>query len=396
MHRIGIYGGSFNPPHIGHLQAARQAYQALNLEKILLVPDSIAPHKEFPEGTPTPQQRYEMIRLAAEDCPELEISDLELSRPGISYTCETVEALRREYPEDQLYLIMGSDMFLCFETWKEYKSLLKTVTLAVLCRGDKGEKEKLIPQKEKLEALGGSICLLQNEITEISSTQLRRLLAFGSTEAFLSPRVAAYIKEHGLYHTNADWKNLPMDRLEQVMGLLMKPRRFVHAKGVRDTAIALAKRWGENEVDAGRAGMLHDVTKALDGPLQLTLSGAYGKMLDDFSRENPKTLHAYTGAVVAKYIFGENDRVVAAIRSHTTGKTNMNLLETIIYVADYMEPGRDFPGVERLRKLAFTDIYGALRLGMEMTLEHLKKQGSTISPETREALDWLKINYDTP
>ena len=396
MHRIGIYGGSFNPPHIGHVQAARQAYQALGLEKILLIPDSVAPHKTFPEGTPTPQQRYEMIRLAAEDCPELEISDLELQRPGISYTCETVAALRQEYPEDQLYLIMGSDMFLSFETWKEYESLLKTVNLAVLYRGDRGEKEKIDKQKEKLEALGGHIFLVENEITEISSTQLRRLLAFGSTEAFLCPKVAAYIKDQGLYHTAANWKNLPMEKLEQIMELLMKPKRFAHAKRVRDTAIALAKRWGENEVDAGRAGMLHDATKALDGPLQLTLSSAYGKMLDDFSRENPKTLHAYTGAVVARYIFGENDRVVAAIRSHTTGKTDMNLLETIIYVADYMEPGRDFPGVERLRELAFSDIYGALRLGMEMTLEHLKNQGSTISPETKQALDWLKINYDTP
>ena len=392
MHRIGIYGGSFNPPHIGHVQAARQAYQALGLEKILLVPDSIAPHKTFPEGTPTPEQRYEMIRLAAEDCPELEISDLELTRPGISYTCETVASLRQEYPEDQLYLIMGSDMFLSFETWKEFKDLLQIVTLAVLYRGDRGEKEKIQVQKQKLEAMGGRICLVENDITDISSTQLRRLLAFGSTEAFLPPKVVAYIKEKGLYYTNADWKNLSMDQLEQVMGLVMKQKRFIHAKGVRDTAIALAKRWGEDEVDAGRAGMLHDVTKALDGPLQLTLCSAYGKMLDDFSRKYPKTLHACTGALVAKHIFGENDRVVAAIRSHTTGKPNMNLLETIVYVADYMEPGRDFPGVERLRELAFSDIYGALKLGMEMTLDHLKHQGSDVSPETREALNWLKIN----
>ena len=138
--------------------------------------------------------------------------------------------------------------------------------------------------------------------------------------------------------------------------------------------------------------MLHDVTKALDGPLQLTLCSAYDNMLDDFSLENPKTLHALTGAVVARDIFGENEAVVSAIRCHTTGKPNMNLLETILYVADYMEPSRDFPGVEKLRELAFTDIYGALKLGMEMTLDHLKQQGSTISPRTKEALDWLEIN----
>ena len=392
MRRIGIFGGSFNPPHMGHVQAATQAYRALNLHKLLLMPDAIAPHKDFPEGTPSPEQRYEMIRLAVEDCWGMEVSDLELKRSGVSYTCETIKELRRQYPEDQLVLIMGSDMFLSFETWKEYETLLQNAELAVLCRGDRGEKEKLMPQKEKLEALGGKISLVNNEILPVSSTQLRRLIAFGCTDAFMPAKVSAYIKEHGLYYVNADFKNLPMDRLEAVAGELMKPRRFHHAKGVRDTAVALAEKWGADPVDAGRAGMLHDITKALDGPLQLTLCGAYGNMLDDFSMENPKTLHAYTGAIVARDIFGEKEAVVSAIRCHTTGKPNMNLLETILYVADYMEPSRDFPGVEKLRALAFTDIYGALRLGMEMTLEHLKEQGSTVSPATKEALDWLNIH----
>ena len=78
-----------------------------------------------------------------------------------------------------------------------------------------------------------------------------------------------------------------------------------------------------------------------------------------------------------------------AIESHTTGKAAMNTLEKIIYVADYMEPNRDFPGVEKLREMAFTDMDKALRLGLEMTLEHLKRQGSEVSPESREALVWL-------
>ena len=83
--------------------------------------------------------------------------------------------------------------------------------------------------------------------------------------------------------------------------------------------------------------------------------------------------------------------MVSAICSHTTGKADMNLLETIIYVADYMEPNRDFPGVDRLRELAFSDIRAALKLGLEMTLEHLKNQGSEVSPQSREALDYLAI-----
>ena len=145
-----------------------------------------------------------------------------------------------------------------------------------------------------------------------------------------------------------------------------------------------------NETDAVRAGLLHDITKALDGPLQLTLCRSYGTMLDDFSTKNPKTLHALTGSLVAERIFGENEAVVQAIRCHTTGKADMNLLEKIIYVADYMEPNRDFPGVETLRSLAYEDITQALKLGLNMTLDMLRSQNREISPESQQALAFLE------
>ena len=108
---------------------------------------------------------------------------------------------------------------------------------------------------------------------------------------------------------------------------------------------------------------------------------------------NPKTLHALTGAAVAERIFGENEAVVSAIRHHTTGKAGMSLLEKIIYVADYMEPNRNFPGVDQLRRLAFTDLDEALKLGLEMTLALLNKQGGEVSPESMEALEYLKDTF---
>ena len=93
---------------------------------------------------------------------------------------------------------------------------------------------------------------------------------------------------------------------------------------------------------------------------------------------------------MAERIFGENPAVAAAIRSHTTGKADMNTLEKIIYVADYMEPNRDFPGVEELRRLAVTDLDKALEMGLEMTLALLREQGREISPESQQALQWLQ------
>lgn len=392
MERIGIFGGTFNPPHIGHIQAAQQAITALGLSRLLLIPDRIAPHKQLPENSPTPEQRLDMLCIAAADCPQIQVSDIELCREGISYTVETVTALKKLYPREELVLLMGTDMFLSFDSWKNARKILKNTTLGVFCRGEKNEQTAIKEKWSELQRQGAKVELVKNDVIPISSTQMRRLLAFHCADAFLPAGVGDYIRENGLYDVSARWKNLPMEELEQVVVSLLNPNRVAHVLGCRDTAVELAKRWGADVTDAARAGILHDITKALDGPLQLTLCEAYGKILSDFSRKYPKTLHALTGSLVAERIFGENEAVVSAIRYHTTGKAGMNLLETIVYVADYMEPNRDFPGVEKLRALAFTDLPSALKLGLEMTMEHLKKQGSEVSPESREALAYLNAH----
>ena len=186
-----------------------------------------------------------------------------------------------------------------------------------------------------------------------------------------------------------DYRNLSDEQLEQAVISLLRPNRVAHVLGCRDTAVMLARRWGADETDALRAGLLHDITKALSSPLQMELCRAYGVSLSEFSSRNPKTLHALTGSLVAQRIFGENPAVVKAIASHTTGKANMTTLEKIIYVADYMEPNRNFDGVEAMRQLAVTDLDGALKMGLEMTLALLREAGREVSPESAQALAFL-------
>ena len=388
MERIGIYGGSFNPPHIGHIRAARYAVDALGLDRLLLMPSFAAPHKNIEEATP--RQRFEMLELSVAGEEKIQVSELEIRRGGISYTYETLQELKQLYPNGELILCMGADMFLSVDHWKEARILLKLASLAVFCRGQRGEKTEILQKKAELEALGATVYLLENSVTRISSSDLRRMAAFGCADSFLPEGVGAYIREKRLYGADCDYKALPMDELEKVVVGLLKPNRVGHVLGCRDTAAELARLWGADEEDAARAGLLHDITKALDGPLQLTLCNEYGIMLDAFSQKNPKTLHALTGSLVAERIFGENPAVVSAIASHTTGKAGMNTLEKIIYVADYMEPNRDFPGVEELRSLAYTNIDKALKLGLEMTLSMLKEQGREISRESLEALAFLQ------
>jgi nicotinate-nucleotide adenylyltransferase len=281
---------------------------------------------------------------------------------------------------------------LSFLQWKHPERILQDVSLGVFYRGEKAEAENIGLQKKTLEEMGAKVYLVENPVTQISSTDLRRLMTFQCAGPFLPEGVGAYITEHGLYDTAADLRNLSTEELEKTVVRLLKPQRVPHVLGCRDTAAELARIWGADETDAARAGLLHDVTKALDGRLQLTLCKEYGIILDDFSSKNPKTLHALTGSLVAERIFGENEAVVSAICSHTTGKPNMNVLEKIIYVADYMEPNRDFPGVEKLRHLAYTDLDKALKLGLEMTLEMLRSQNRQISPESSQALAYLEAN----
>ena len=389
MVKIGIYGGTFNPVHTGHIHAAKQAAEILGLDKLIMIPDRIAPHKEIPAGSPTPQQRLEMLTLAVAGEEKIEVSDIELKREGKSYTYLTVEALREEYPDAEIFLLMGTDMFLSFHTWMNPDQITAQATLAVMYRGEKGEEAKIEARKQEMEAAGVKVALIKNDTINISSTQLRRLIAFRCAGEFLPAGVGDYIRRNGLYDSAADWKNLPMEVLEPIVIRLLNPNRVAHVLGCRDTAVELAKHWGAEVDDAARAGILHDITKALDGPLQLTLCREYGTILDEFGYKYPKTLHALTGSLVAERIFGENEAVVSAICHHTTGKADMTLLEKIIYVADYMEPCRNFPGVEELRALAFSDITAALKLGLEITLRHLANLGDEVSPASQAALEFL-------
>lgn len=390
---IGIYSGTFDPPHMGHIQSANYAVEALGLSHLLVIPTGIGPNKKDAPAIAKAEARLRMLQLAFSGRDDITVSDLEASEDGISYTYSTVSRMRTLYPKDELVLCMGTDMFLKFSDWRDADRILREASLAVFRRGRKKEDAALTAQKAALEAMGGKVYLIDNPVILISSSDLRRLLKMGCSSEFLPEAVEHYIREEGLYGTEESLLDLSMEDLERNVVSLLKPDRVNHVLGCRDTAVALARHWGADEVAAARAGLLHDITKALDGALQLTLCRQYGIILDNFSGQNPKTLHAITGSKIAEKIFGEKAEVVSAIRSHTTGKANMNLLEKIIYIADYMEPNRDFPGVEKLRELAFTDIDRALKMGLEMTLATLTQQGREISPESQEALAYLNQKW---
>lgn len=395
--KIGIFGGTFNPPHAGHILAARTAAKRLKLDLLLLIPTGLPPHKALPANTPTPEERLEMLKIATDGAPEISVSDLELRREGKSYTVDTVRYLKQGYQNAEFWLLMGTDMFLSLEEWHEHAALLRMVHIAVFNRNEEGKRAETAAQAELLrEKYGTSVDLLEIRPVQICSTDLRTALGQGIWNKCVSSSVYGYILRKGLYGVKKDLKNLSLEDLRAISFSLLKAKRIPHVLGTEQAAAALAKHYGAPEREARVAALLHDCTKRLNMEEQLKLCAKYGIVLDHLEQSAVKLLHAKTGAALAADLCGVSEEVYSAIRWHTTGKANMSLLEKIIYLADFIEPTRDFPGVETLRRLAYENLDAAMLMGLEMTIRKMEETGSPIHDRTLEARDWLKGTYHEP
>lgn len=383
--KIAIYGGTFNPPHSGHVEALHSVYEQITPDRVLVIPASIPPHKCLAQGSPDAEERLLLTKLAFSELPFAEVSDMELERTGKSYSSDTVQELRRSYPDAELMLAMGTDMLLSFETWHEFRYILDNVTLLVFARRE-GENEQIFRHGEYLkQSYGAKITYVMHDPLPTSSSEIRDMLPQRLGTELLPDNVYARIIKNGDYCARPE-----LAWLRKKSYAYLAPKRIAHVQGCEAEAVRLAKRWGENVEDAAEAGILHDITKKLVLSEQLILSEKYGIINDACEKANVKLLHAKTGAALARDLFNINDRVYSAIRWHTTAKPDMTLLEKIIYMADYIEPNRDFPGVEKLRELAYNDLDAAMVLGLEMSLEDIRSYGVEPYGLTVSAYEWYR------
>ena len=390
--KIGVYGGSFNPPHLGHVRAAQACKEALGLDRVLVIPASIPPHKQMASGSPAAMERFRLTQLAFSQLPGFEVLDMELRREGKSYTVDTIRALKAQYEQSDLFLMMGTDMFLSFQDWYRPEEIAKNARLVCFSRYDADEKNRgaLLGQADALEArFGQRPVLLENDCFDISSTEARRLVRFEIAAPYLPEAVLREIEAKGLYGAGENDKDLPFERLRDVSLSLHKPSRVPHATGVCETAREMARKFGADEELAARAGILHDVTKALGAKQQLMLAEKWNVALTDFERANPHLLHAKTGAAAARELFGECEEVATAIEWHTTGKPDMTKLEKIVYLADMIEPNRTYPGVEEIRAAAEKDLDEGVLLALERTISHLQEEGFAVCEDSIRARAFL-------
>ena len=394
--KIGVYGGTFNPPHMGHIAAARAAIETLGLDLLYLVPTGMPPHKELPNGSPTARQRLEMARLAGWQIgfgDQVKILDMELCRDGVSYTSETLKSLKKLHADDDLWFLMGTDMFLSLHTWHEAAQIVEMAGIAAFSRTEEDPEDVFAIQRARLYAVfpdAKIFTMSVPDVVDISSTRLRDLLQRGQGGRFLPPAVYGYILREHLYGTHADLKDLPLSLLRPVALSYLNGRRMAHVLGTEQEAIRLSMRYGGDVEKARRAALLHDCTKRLSPDAQLQLCRRYEIPLDKQERVMTKLLHAKTGAAVARELFGVDDEIFDAIFYHTTGRANMTLLEKIIYLADYIEPSRDFMGVDELRKASCRDLDTAVRIGLELTVRDIRQRGEKVHHATMEALEYMR------
>ncbi len=386
MMRILLYGGSFNPPHNGHVDALRAARAALSPDKTLVIPGCIPPHKAVPAGSPAPEERLELTREAFRCFPEAEVSDMELRRGGVSYSVDTLEECAGLYPGSELFFLMGTDMFLYMEKWYRFRRILELCTLAVLPR-EEGELSRIRDFAVTLQRqYDARVLVIPKPPLPMDSTSLREALGRREGREGLPEEVYAHIIRRRFYGAQPE-----LSWLRSQAYAWLKPRRIPHVRGCEETAVRLATRWGEKEDRAAEAAILHDITKKMNREEQLRLCGKYSIMTDNVERQEPQLLHAKTGAALARELFGIDDDIYNAILWHTTGRAGMTRLEKIIYLADAMEPTRDYPGVEELRAAAFEDLDRAMALGLEMSLALVRSRGSEPHEHTQQALDWLQM-----
>lgn len=381
--KIALYGGSFNPPHLGHIEAAKTVSESLKPDMLLIMPDNIPPHKDMAAGSPDAQARMELCRLAFEDIPGAVISDMELKRDGKSYTADTVSQLRERYAEDELILVIGTDMLMSFESWYRFGYLLESCTLAVLSREEDDGERVMNKAEELMEKYSANVRVLPHVPVEASSTEIREGLRLRRGRDLLDDGVYSCIIKNGYYEALPE-----LAWLREKAYAYLAPKRVAHVAGCESEAVLLAKHWHEDEEAAATAGILHDITKKLSYDEQLILCEKYGIICNEAELNAPKLLHAKTGAALSRQLFGVSEEIYEAIRWHTTGRPDMTLLEKIIYLADYIEPNRDFEGLDRLRELAYSDIDGAMALGLEMSLEDIKSRGNEPYKDTVEAYVW--------
>lgn len=385
--RIGIMGGTLDPVHDGHLRMARCALVEARLDRVLMLPSGIPPHK--PHVTPS-EDRWRMLVAACAGQEGVVPCREELDRTGTIFTVDTLSILKEKYPKADFFYLIGADTLMELKNWREYGRVLQLTRFWVCPRSSRYRTDELEQERARLITLGGDVRWLEMDALDVSSTGVREAIRQGRSAANVPVPVQEYAESCGLYGAKA---RIPEARgwLERLFTAL-SAKRFAHTLGVAATARRLALRHGLDADRAEAAGLLHDCAKCMPLKDMQRIARENALTADEAILESGALLHAIAGEFVAARDYAVADPIIlSAIRRHTTGAPGMTQLDMAVWLADAIEPTRaPYPGLEELRALAEISLEKAILSSMESTLAYVRKSGKAIHPATMETIQWLR------
>lgn len=317
--RIGIFGGTFNPPHNTHVAMAREAIEQLRLDRLIVMPCCVPPHKSCDVA---PAVRLALCELAFGDFAE--VSDYEIAKGGTSYTADTVAHFSKIYPQAELYLVIGGDSLQDFAKWSRPDVIARLARLAV---ADRNRQTSVATSRRVVQQFGADVTFLNLPPTSLSSTEIRLRYEFGlDNGAFVPPSVDDYVLGNGLYSAHR--------AMADKVRLYLTPQRFMHTFYVVKRGQEIAPEPLKEK--AFVACLLHDVAKYVPASDYARYGFEQGDLPDS-------VVHSFLGAKVAQMDFGiEDGEILDAIAYHTTGRPAMTELDKIVYVADKTEDSRPY------------------------------------------------------
>ena len=355
---------------------ARQAIEKAGLDQVIFLPMASPAHRDTDAAA---QHRFAMCSRAIEGQ-----KHFLLSRAGMEntnrYTVDTLEELRREFPDASFTFILGADKLPSLPYWRGADRLFTFCDFLCFPRKGVSTEETL----EKARDAGARVQLLMADCPPYSASLLRAQMAQGHDPEGLPQGVLWYIAENGLYQP--DW--LPQLRE------LMNAHRFRHTLGVRSEAIRLAALHHLPMLRTASAALLHACAKGMPQMEMEKIAREQQLVSDESMFSSGAMLHGPVGAYVAKKQFGVKDEeILNAIRNHTIGRPGMSLMELCIFVADATELGReDYPGLQQIRRLARESLPAAALYSLRRTREYVEKSGRPFFPIAIETANWLEEN----
>lgn len=380
--KICIYSGTFNPIHNAHVKVVEGILKEFNFDKIIIIPNAVPPHKSS-GNIAEEQDRLEMLKLAFDDS-RIEISDIEIKRGGKSYSYDTVQEIKKQLNiEGKIDFLIGTDAILGIKNWYNYENFIKEVNFIVVRRENDINIEKAI---KSLNLADLTYQISEIPFLDISSSQIRKILSQKQIPQNILPeKVLEYISEKNLY------QNYNFNQILEILKTEFKSH-LEHSVAVAKLASRLAKEYEVDENQAYLAGILHDCVKYIGVEKIKGLIKEYNIEVFDHEINAPKTLHAPVGAYITKERFGiEDKKILDAIRFHTIGRCEMNLLEKIIFIADKIEPvtrEEEFRAkiVPQLEK----SLDHAIFAYFEILIEKLKSENAPITAYTLKVFDCFK------